>query len=369
MSPSRRLTLVAGSPFSGSGVGTLAGRYADLLERRGWSTRVFVPEGPTHQEGSRTPSALPYERLFAAGRRAVEQGDYVVVLGLPDDRAHAQRAVDTLTGLPRCALLWERPARPNAEVAADLSGVAGLRRVWTLNEVHARSLRGMLPRTTTVSVAPFCLPAAFLSEPSAPPDPTTPPYAVYLGRFDEWKGACLLAEVWAHRVHPATGTALVMIGLGMAPGSAGENLVLATARDHPDRVRPVRTTRIDDRVRLLRHAVVAVFPGRHEHLPQSLIEAMAVGTPTICTAIDGYAPVARDQVTSLLVDTGLRGLETAVLRLRDGPELRESISRQARDEVRRRFHPDAAAVWLEGLITALGESGAPERPDAGTADQ
>jgi glycosyltransferase involved in cell wall biosynthesis len=80
---------------------------------------------------------------------------------------------------------------------------------------------------------------------------------------------------------------------------------------------------------------------------------MAIGTPTICTAIDGYAPVARHRETSLLVDLELDGLEAAVLELRDNTRLRSSLSSRARLEVQQSFSAQPATCQLEALLDAL----------------
>ncbi|MEU3464297.1 glycosyltransferase [Streptomyces sp. NPDC006733] len=347
----RALTLVAGSPFSDSGVGTLAGRYADLLEGVGWRTRILAPVGVAHRENGRQVEQRSYAGLFAEAGDVARSGVRVLVLGLPRERGPAQQAISALAQLPRAALLWERPNTPNSAVGSDLSGLDELRHVWTLNARHALTLRRQLPHAT-VSVAPISLPPAFFAD-TPMPRPVPHPYAVYLGRFADWKGAPRLAEVWADRVYPRTGTVLLMIGHGLEPGTKGETAVVEIAQRHPERLSLIQTSEITARVALLRHADAAIFPGRYEHLPQALIEAMAVGVPTVCTAIDGYAPVARHRETSLLIDLDLDGLEAAVVELRDNASLRASLSARARREVQQSFTAQPSTLRLEALLDAL----------------
>ncbi len=73
---------------------------------------------------------------------------------------------------------------------------------------------------------------------------------------------------------------------------------------------------------------------RWEGLPRTLVEAMAASVPVVATPVGGIPELVRNEETGLLVDPGEpRALAVALQRLHREPELVESMTRRADDEV------------------------------------
>jgi glycosyltransferase involved in cell wall biosynthesis len=87
-------------------------------------------------------------------------------------------------------------------------------------------------------------------------------------------------------------------------------------------------------LRTLAGAYAAVLPSAWENLPHAAVEALAVGTPVVATAVGGVPEVVRDGVNGLLVPSGsVDALAAALARLVDEPELRDRLAAGARESV------------------------------------
>lgn len=99
---------------------------------------------------------------------------------------------------------------------------------------------------------------------------------------------------------------------------------------------------------LLAASDVFVLPSYREGLPNSLLEAGAVGLPSITTDINGCNEVVVDRQTGLLVPPKSAGaLARAMAQLASDPALRATMGASARDSVVRRY--DQARFWEELL--------------------
>lgn len=91
-----------------------------------------------------------------------------------------------------------------------------------------------------------------------------------------------------------------------------------------------------DAAELIAAADVFVSPADFEGLPVSVLEAMALGTPVVSTAVGGVPSVVRHRHTGLLVEPGdPRSLADAVLELLDDRDLAAGLAAAARDLVGR----------------------------------
>ena len=276
----------------------------------------------------------------------------LIILGLPREQDKAQIVIRFLTDDHPGTILWERPGQPPTNAHAGLRGVQELPDVWTLNQSYVTDLEELLPNTR-ISVAPLVIPDGFFL-PRRRSFTSDNNYAIYLGRFTAAKGAVTLAESWCRYIFERIKMPLLMVGLGLERGSQDELMIVAMAEKYPERLQLTTENGISARAGLLRMAQVAIFPAIYDHLPQSLIEAMAAGTPTICTSIPGYAPLARHHVTSLIVDTELVELaDTASELVKDG-KLRDLIVSNAQDTVRESYSEAAAGPVLDQLLSRLG---------------
>ncbi len=97
-------------------------------------------------------------------------------------------------------------------------------------------------------------------------------------------------------------------------------------------------------LKFFRTADVFALPSFVEGIPISLLEAMALGIPSISTNVYGIPEAIVDGKTGLLVEAGnATELANAILRLKDDPGLRNRIAATGREVVLDRFDERKAA--------------------------
>jgi glycosyltransferase involved in cell wall biosynthesis len=102
---------------------------------------------------------------------------------------------------------------------------------------------------------------------------------------------------------------------------------------------------------------VHVLPSRREGFPNVVLEAGAMGVPTVTTRATGAVDSVRDGETGLLVDVDApEQLADALERLLDDPELRTRLGIVAREWVVRDFQPERVVASFVRHI--LGSSDA-----------
>ena len=99
----------------------------------------------------------------------------------------------------------------------------------------------------------------------------------------------------------------------------------------------------------MQHATMLAFPSYGpESLSRVLIETAALGTPIAAMNTGGTRDILRDRVTGLLSDD-TDGFARDLRTLADDAELRRSIGRAARADVRERFASTAVVARVEAL--------------------
>jgi glycosyltransferase involved in cell wall biosynthesis len=90
----------------------------------------------------------------------------------------------------------------------------------------------------------------------------------------------------------------------------------------------------DDVLRLFRGVDAAVLSSGWENLPHTVVEALAVGTPVVATAVGGVPEIVKDGENGLLVPPGSPGaLAAALRRLLAEPGLRDRLAASAAPSV------------------------------------
>ena len=100
------------------------------------------------------------------------------------------------------------------------------------------------------------------------------------------------------------------------------------------RVRFVGSLPREQVLEALARAEIAVLPSDWENFPHAAVEALAVGTPLVATAVGGVGEIVVDGVNGLLVPPGSpEALAGALKRVLESEELQARLSRQARASV------------------------------------
>ena len=93
-----------------------------------------------------------------------------------------------------------------------------------------------------------------------------------------------------------------------------------------------------DAVEIVASNDVLVLPSLGEGVPRSILEAMALGKPTVASRVGGVAGVVEDGATGFLVDPGdVDGLAVCLRRMIVDPELRVRMGGRAREVVSTRY--------------------------------
>ncbi|QXD16186.1 glycosyltransferase family 4 protein [Rhodocaloribacter litoris] len=100
---------------------------------------------------------------------------------------------------------------------------------------------------------------------------------------------------------------------------------------------------------------VVCVPSRAEPFGRTVIEAMAVGTPVVATAVGGIREIVRHEETGLLVPYGDHtALASALDRLLGDADLRARLVEAARRDACERFHERVYQTRLGDLVSQTG---------------
>ena len=121
-----------------------------------------------------------------------------------------------------------------------------------------------------------------------------------------------------------------------------------------DRVRFPGPLSRDDVLTLYRAADAALSTSAWENLPHSVVEALAVGTPVVATAVGGVPEVVHDEENGLLVPPGdVEAIAGAIGRLARDEALRTTLAAKAAGSVAEL----AEARVLERIVRIVEEAG------------
>jgi glycosyltransferase involved in cell wall biosynthesis len=94
----------------------------------------------------------------------------------------------------------------------------------------------------------------------------------------------------------------------------------------------------------LSRASVFVLPSYQENAPMVVSEAMAAGVPVVTSNVCGMPDMIEDKKTGFLFDPDdTDGFAAAILNLLNSEKTAQSISRNAKDAAREKFHPQVVA--------------------------
>jgi alpha-maltose-1-phosphate synthase len=361
-----RVTHVAPTAFGGGGLFGGGERYplelARALAREVPCRLVTFGRDARHVQGADGLEVVVLRaRGYVRGHPAHPRGGGLVRALRRADVVHAHQLHSRTTAIA----LWAAAAAGQHRVVTD-HGLLGRR---------SRSRAGLVERFLTVS--------RYSAEVlGAPADRTTPIFGgadvrrFYPERDDGRTGVLFVGRITPHKgvdrliqAMPAD-THLTIIGsTGHDPGWPERDyarLLRRLAASAPGRVTFAGVVADEELPRLMRrHAVVALPSvehtcyGRHvpvsELLGLSVIEAMASGTPAVCSRIGGVPEVVDHGHTGILVPPGdVDALRDGLAMLLDDRVRRERMGRAARDMACARFTWEACARrCLESYDTLL----------------
>ena len=172
-----------------------------------------------------------------------------------------------------------------------------------------------------------------------------PMKVVYTGTIWAPKGVATIASV-AERVPDA-----VFQLVGGGPSGFRESFVRdLESRSLLGRVAVLDARPNQDIFALLAEADVFLFPSLREGLPNSVLEAMAVGLPVVASNVGAIPEIVDVPDGGMLLDPGdVDGFARAIDHLRTHPELRDQMGRYNREKARRNYDYDAVVKRLCGV--------------------
>ncbi len=154
------------------------------------------------------------------------------------------------------------------------------------------------------------------------------PTVLFVGRLATVKGTSLLIDAVARLRAAGRSVRLEIVGGGPLEGELRRR---AEGLDWVDFMGELHPAQVRER---LVEADIFCLPSLDEGIPVSIMEAMAVGTPVVATAVAGVPELAIDRRTALVVPAGNADeLSIALDRLLDDPELVERLRNAARERV------------------------------------
>lgn len=169
----------------------------------------------------------------------------------------------------------------------------------------------------------------------------------FAARLERGKGPLVLVEAFARVRRQLTDAFLIVAGTGPQEREVRARARALDVLDSCDF--PGAYNCAEDKSAFMQNLDLFVLPTLAEGTPNSIIEAMAHGLPTIASAVGGIPDVITPE-TGILVPPGdVEALSDAITLLATRPDLRERMGRAARARYERLFSPQAV---LPILVTA-----------------
>ena len=190
--------------------------------------------------------------------------------------------------------VWNRRRRFPALRMVENVVYARFRRIIAVSELVAASLRRWLPSLASkVVMIPNGVPMSAFQQKTWCARDLTERTVLFAGRLEYVKGVDILLRAFAKFPSPTT---LLLAGDG-AQRETLERLTLDLELSSSVKFLGFRS----DIAALMREADCVVLPSRWEGLPMVMLEAMALGTPVIASAVGGIPEVIEDDITGWLV--------------------------------------------------------------------
>jgi len=357
-----RILLLTGIwPPDVGGPATHGPDFARFLRDRGHQVEVVTMGDtapseqpvPVHWVTRSLPFVARYPLVAAEGARRARRADVIYATAT----YAAAAAASTASRRPLVAKLVSDPAYERAWryglfrgtleefQSATGSRLVTLKRLRTLSLGRARRL--VVPSRYLADIAAgwgLDSPIEVLVNPAPPPQDVVPEPLeagtfVYVGRLASQKGLPVALEALAELGDGR----LLVIGDGPERGALEE---LVQKLSLGDRVTFAGSRSRDDVLRAFAGARAAVLPSLWENLPHAAVEALAVGTPVVATAVGGVPEVVHDDQNGLLVPAGdAHALAAALRRVLEDDELRDRLAAGAK--------PSVAAIGREPIYTRL----------------
>lgn len=173
----------------------------------------------------------------------------------------------------------------------------------------------------------------------------------FVGRLVRDKGIAELTEAFVrfHALHPDT--LLLLVGPAEPELDPLDPVTLGRIANHP----AIRSFGFREDVRpYLAAADLFLFPSYREGFPNVLLQAGAMGVPSIASDITGCNEILREGVNGVLVPArDASALFDALLRLYEDRSLLASLAAHARGEIVARFHRNDVWRALEALYETM----------------
>lgn len=178
-----------------------------------------------------------------------------------------------------------------------------------------------------------------------------------VARLDKVKGVDLLLHAFVRLSDRHPGLRLVVVGDGEERDALEAQ---ASACNVADQVFFCGAR--SDIAHLLEAVDVYVQPSRYEGVSNAILEAMYLGKAIVATWVGGTPEIIEDGCDGLLTDPSVGGLEAAMERLLDAPELRKRLGCAARTRAQQQFSMSGMLRAYEELFNRLA-NGAVSRKD------
>lgn len=189
------------------------------------------------------------------------------------------------------------------------------------------------------------------------PPSSRPPRIVAVGRLVEKKGFDVLIDACAIMAGKGLEFHCQIVGTGELEAELRAQIERLGVGSHVEMTGPRPQREVID---LVQDAAVFAAPcvngsdGNRDGLPTVLLEAMALGTPSVSTDVTGIPEVLRHDETGLMVPQhDPVSLADALERLLDDADLRLNLAAQARQAIERDFDIHRNAATLRTIFKAV----------------